>query len=183
VLSFLYGPVYAVAASAIQAFGAVTLFGVAVGPNDGMLRAIGDTRWIFISRFAAGVAAIGVAVLFIPQWGLMGGVMAFIVSSVLTNGLYAAGLFWQHGIHPLDGPYIKTLAASFIAFLSIGFARPYLRGGFAGIGMSTALYAILLVVLLHALRAFTAQDARAIDRVYQQIRGFLSKKRGPDAVR
>ena len=183
VLVILYGPEYAVAALAIQALGAMTLFGAAVGPNEGMLRALGDTRWIFFSRLVAGVASLGAAILLIPQWGLMGAVMAFIVSGLLINGLYAAGLFWQHAIHPLDGPYLKTLAASFIAFLSIGFARPYLRGGFAGIGMSTALYAILLVVLLHALRAFTAQDARALNGVYQQIRGFFSKKGGPDAVR
>lgn len=98
----------------------------------------------------------------------MGAVMAFIVSCLLINGLYATGLFWQHGINPLDGPYLKTQAASFIAFLSIGFARPYLSGGFVGKGMSTRLYAILLGVLLHALRAFTAQDARALGGVYQQ---------------
>ena len=176
VLAIVYGPEYAVAALAIQALGAMTLFGAAVGPNEGMLRALGATRWIFFSRLVAGVALLGAAILLIPQWGLMGAVIAFIISGLLNNGLYAAGLFWQHGIHPLDGPYIKTLVASFIAFLFTGFARPYLSGGFAGIGVSTALYAILLAVSLHALRAFTAQDARALEGVFQQIRGFVSKK-------
>jgi O-antigen/teichoic acid export membrane protein len=183
VLSFVYGREYAVATSAMQALSAVTLFGVAVGPTDGMLRAIGDTRWILISRLVAGVASLGVAFLLIPQLGLMGAVIAFMVSSVLTNGLYTAGLFWLHDIHPLDGPYIKTLLASFIGFLFIGFAQPYLAGGFAGIEMITALYATLMVVLLHALRAFTVEDVRAVGVVFQQIRGLLSKRGGPDAVR
>jgi O-antigen/teichoic acid export membrane protein len=183
VLSFLYGPEYVVAASAIQSLSAVTLFGVATGPNDGMLRALGNTRWIFTSRLIAGIAAIGAAFFFIPQWGLIGGVVAFVISSALTNGLYTAGLFWKHGIHPLDGPYIKTLVASFIAFLFIGFARPYLGDGLAGIGVTTGLYAVLLGALLHALRGLTQQDAQALDGFFQQLKDFASKRRRPDAVR
>lgn len=183
VLVILYGPEFAVAALATQALGTMALFGAAVGPNEGMLRALGATRWIFFSRIVGSVFLLGAAILLIPQYGLTGAVVAFIISAILINGLYAAGLFWKHGVHPLDGPYIKTLVASFISFLFIGFARPYLGGGLAGIGVTTALYAIVLAALLHALRAFTAQDARALDGVFHQIQGLASKKRRPDVVR
>lgn len=66
VLVIVYRPEYAVATAAIKAIGAATLFAAAVGPNEGMLRVLGDTRWIFFSGLVGGVSSLGTAILFIP---------------------------------------------------------------------------------------------------------------------
>lgn len=173
ILTVLYGAEYAVAERAVQILAVVALLGVAVGPNEGALRALGCTQWILATRLVSGVFSVMVALASIPSWGLLGGVAAFVVSSVLVNGFYAIYLFRQHHIHPLDSSYVKTLLASMMCVFLTGLLPGDWASGITRIAATAVIYPALLLVLLYVSRSLNQQDRRLLNRFCRGIRTSL----------
>lgn len=177
VLAMLFGPDYTVAVPAVQAVAMVFLLNAVTGPNESLLRALGSTRWIFLTRLAVGAVALVGAFPLIRFWGLVGAVIAYLFSVLTGISLYAGYLFWRYDIHPLDRPYLKTLAVSVIALIITGLVQQLVG---EGIGMwkmlsTLSLYTALLFGLLYGLRAFTPRDWHLVGSAYRQVRHLLSK--------
>lgn len=175
VLAMLYGSSYAAAAPSVQAMAAMFLVNAATGPNESLLRALGSTRWIFLSRVAVGGVALVCAFPLIQIWGLWGAVIAYLASSITGFLMYAGYLFWRYHIHPLDPPYLKTLVASAIALTATGLVH-HLVGEGTGIWnvfISLALYTALLFGLLYGSRAFTLREWQALDSAFRKVRHWL----------
>jgi len=170
VLSILFGPDFAIAAPAVQASLLVALFGAAVGPNDGMLRALALTKWILWARLMGSGASLIAAFLLIPQWGLMGGVIAFAISGVVINSLYAGYLWKRHGIHPFDQKYKRILIGSFISLGLTGLLKPYGALTPMDISIGSLLYPVILIILLTILKAYSMEDMRAMIKAYRSFR-------------
>lgn len=169
ILTMVYGPSYATAAPAVQAVAVVTLFGMAVGPNAGMLRAFADTHFFFACMVIAGIVSLAVGMILIPTWGLMGGVLGFVTASALTNSLFAVVLFARHRIHPVDGAFLRTMIASMLSLAITWVLWGHIGSGFVGIISSVAVYGLVLGGLGFSLRAFTLQDSRIMARAYRIV--------------
>jgi O-antigen/teichoic acid export membrane protein len=117
-LQLLFGNRYTGSSGVVQIALAATMFAIAVGPNEGMLRALGLTRAIFVARLVAGLAALGAAWPLIRQWGVLGAIIAWAISGVLSNFVYGLYLFRTHHIQPIDSRYMRTLAAGAAGWLA-----------------------------------------------------------------
>jgi O-antigen/teichoic acid export membrane protein len=94
-----------------------TLFAVAVGPTEGMLRALGSTRALVIARLAAGIAFTAAWPL-IWTWGVTGAIVAWALNGVIANAVSVFFLIRLHGIQPIDSRYLRTLVVGIIAWLA-----------------------------------------------------------------
>ena len=112
ILTTLFGPSYAAAAWAVKAAVLATVFGAFTGPNEGMLRALGLSGVIFRSRTIAAVAGVAAGFVLIPRYGLAGAAVAFAMTNVMINGLYAIYLHRDGGIHPLTTRHAVTALLS-----------------------------------------------------------------------
>jgi O-antigen/teichoic acid export membrane protein len=117
-LQLLFGNRYTGSASVVQIALAATMFAIAVGPNEGMLRALGLTHAIFVARLVAGLVTLGAAWPLIRHWGVLGAIVAWAISGVLSNFVYGLYLFRAHHIQPIDSRYVRTLAAGIAGWLA-----------------------------------------------------------------
>jgi O-antigen/teichoic acid export membrane protein len=72
-----YPPEYVSAAPLVRIMAGMALFSVATGPNAGMLKAIGRTRWILFSQIIFVVALLISTPLLLKSYGVLGAAMAW----------------------------------------------------------------------------------------------------------
>jgi O-antigen/teichoic acid export membrane protein len=133
ILTFLFGPEYAAASWALRYAVLSTLFGAMMGPNEGMLRAIGASRPIFYARLVSAVAGTAAGALLIPAYGLSGAVIAFVVTAVVLRVMYGATLYRAAGIHPFTSRHSITTVMTIAGVLAATvFADVSPIGGWAG---------------------------------------------------
>ncbi len=178
VISLLFGAGYSAAAPIVQITALATIFGVAVGPNEGMLRAHGDTRSIFVARVLSGVVAILSAPPMITVWAHLGAAVSWSINCLVGNGLLTLLLYRRHGIHPIDVYFLKALGASAACFAVVGVAQAYTTMGWEKVLASTVAYPVLLVVFLFCLRAFPSQDERLLHVAIKRIAASLGYRKG-----
>jgi len=117
-LTTVFGPPFEAAGGAVRVAIAAAMGTAATGPNEAMLHALGRSRSIFTARLAGAMAGVGVGLIVIPAYGLMGGISAFAVTTVGINGLYGAMLYRQTGISPFTWRQAGTIAVAAIGVLA-----------------------------------------------------------------
>ena len=115
ILGLLFGPEYVAAGPAVRIATLAALFGAFVGPNEAMLRALGASTAIFNARLISAVVGTAAGAMLIGQFGLMGAVSAFALSSIAVNGLYGVWLYRLSGIHPFSRDHARLTAAATVA--------------------------------------------------------------------
>jgi O-antigen/teichoic acid export membrane protein len=132
ILTLLFGPEYDAASRALRYAVLSTVFGAMVGPNEGMLRAIGASRAIFSARLVSAVAATTAGALLIRAHGLSGAVIAFVVAAVVLNSMYGAALYRATGIHPFTSRHGITTVITMAGLLAAtAFGDRFPLGGWA----------------------------------------------------
>jgi O-antigen/teichoic acid export membrane protein len=117
-IQLLFGTQYAGATAPVAVILTVILFAIAVGPYEGMLRALDDTGALLRARTIAAVAAVAALWPLVDAWGVFGASLAWAVSEVLGAVAAAAYLVRRHGIHPLDARYLRTAGVGIISWLA-----------------------------------------------------------------
>ncbi len=112
ILAWVFGPAFDAASGAVKIAVAATLCIALVGPNEGMLYALGLSRAIFNARFVGAVAGVGAGLILIPAYGLTGAVAAFAVTVVTVNSLYGVMLYVQTRIHPFTRRQVVTIGVA-----------------------------------------------------------------------
>ncbi|MBI4887718.1 MAG: lipopolysaccharide biosynthesis protein [Acidobacteria bacterium] len=116
-VSLLFGSQYAGAATTVELALAAMLFGIAVGPIEGVLLAFGLTRAIFVARGVSGVVTLAAAWPLVARWGVNGAVAAWAVNTVISNALYAYAVFRRHRIQPVDARFVRTILAGVLGLV------------------------------------------------------------------
>lgn len=165
-----YPPVYVAVAPLVQIMATMALFGVAVGPNAGMLKALGRTRWILFSQMIFAVTVLISAPVLIERLGVLGAALVWGGGGFVLNLLFSVPLVLR-GIHPIDSAYIKIAVAGGLALLVTALAQGYWSKGLTNVALTALVYAGLLVAMMFILRAFSEQDKRLIGRVWALVRG------------
>jgi O-antigen/teichoic acid export membrane protein len=111
ILAVVYGPLYAGAEWATRIAAVAAFLGVAAGPNEAILKGVGDTRWIWRSRLTAAIVGVAAALIAAPFAGAVGGATAFCAASVTVNAMYAWALWSRYGLHPIDTEYVVLLGS------------------------------------------------------------------------
>lgn len=170
ILDLIYGADYRAAASVVQVVAMVFLLNAATGPNEGILRAFGYTRQIFLAHLVGGGGALAAAVVLIPAWGMTGALAALGVSTVLVLGVDQLSLFFMQGIHPFDASYFKIILAGLLAIMLTSFLQGYLSEWVWKIAYSSLLYNGLFIIFLSILRVLRLQDWKLIRRALPTIK-------------
>ncbi|HYN97177.1 MAG TPA: polysaccharide biosynthesis C-terminal domain-containing protein [Pilimelia sp.] len=126
----LFGDGYAAGAMVTVYLALTMLVATGCGAVDAVLNMAGKTTWTFGNALAGTVLNLGMNVLLIPRYGIMGATAAWSTSILLTNLLPLAQLRWRLGLHPFGR---GTLVAAALALACFG-APPLVARGLVGDG-------------------------------------------------
>ena len=149
ILRLLFGPEYIAAGPAMRIATISALFGAFVGPNEAMLRALGESRAIFNARLISAVAGTTAGAVLIGPFGLIGAVSAFALSSIAVNGMYGVWLYRISGIHPFNRHHARLTAAAVVAFGAATLSRD---GGPASVWLAAHILGALVIASSRDLR-------------------------------
>jgi O-antigen/teichoic acid export membrane protein len=169
VVRIIYGSRYTDAAPILRFAAGIVTFNLATGPTEGLLRAFGHTRQIFIGRLTGGMASLVCAVVFVPRLGIFGAVIALAAAAALGVSFLSIALFRNERIHPFTWPYVKTASAAGVSMALVSKVVPAGGNDLLGVFSTFAAFATVFVVLLFVLRSFTERDRRVAARVRRWI--------------
>lgn len=108
VLGIVFQPEYEVAALTLSILCVGKLSSVATGQCTETLSALGRTKVIFLINGAALALNLGMNIVLIPQYGLVGAAVAYAISSITLNGTTVLALWRWFGITPFSSASART---------------------------------------------------------------------------
>lgn len=147
ILSLLFGAQYA---EGYIAMGVVTaayfIYSIAITSNS-VLAMLKKTKLIFINKLSAFCVYLGLNLLLIPRYGIVGAALSFAATAVVENLLVESEAYYFTRINPFKLNYLNALVASLIA----GFAAYRLNIFFGASGAYILLFMAGFFVLYIAL--------------------------------
>ncbi len=180
IVVLLFGLKYKPVAQILPIMSCIFFANLITGPTESILKAYGDTRFIFMTRLTVGIV---VALTLYPAltfWGLNGAIGVYGLSVAVGGiGMYSWQLYKQHHLHPIDKHFLLILAsigsAIFLTFLFVQNV-PHLSGSIVTIIGTVLVYFLFLVSHFIVLKAVTPRDRRIISQVFSRICMLLQAK-------
>jgi O-antigen/teichoic acid export membrane protein len=167
----VFGPGFASSSSALVVLAVAMMFNFASGPVTTSLIVIGRSSLALIDYIFVLAAELGLAVLLIPRYGLVGAAIARLVGTAINNLVPMAQVWWSERIHPYRIDYWKPVGAGSIATVA---AVIIVRVSGLAVSRPAALLAAAVIGVAYAglLLAFglTAEDRVAIDALLRRAR-------------
>ena len=114
-MATLFGAPYARGGRAL----AVLAVGFAIDGSAGcyntLLAMIGRPWLVFMNGFVGGVSAVGLCLLLIPRYGMVGAAAAVTIARSAATALGTFEIWQLHGFHPFSRSSLKLLAAGLSA--------------------------------------------------------------------
>lgn len=173
VVALVFGSNYEPVAQILPAVSCIFFANLITGPTESILKAYGDTRFIFVSRLTVGIV---VALTLYPAltfWGLNGAIAVYGLS-VATGGigLYSWHLYKQYRLHPIDKHFLLLLvsigSATFLTFLFVRHV-PLFSGAIVTIISAVTVYCSLLLFHFVVLQVMTPRDRLLMAPVLNRI--------------
>jgi len=142
------------------------------GPTESILKAYGDTRFIFSTRLAVGIVVLLTLYPFLTIWGLNGAIAVYGLSVAVGITMYSWHLYKQHSLHPIDRHFSLILLSICSAALATLIALKYIPrwgGYFVYIISAVVVYCSLLVLHFVVLQAMAPRDRLIMSRIYNRI--------------
>jgi O-antigen/teichoic acid export membrane protein len=114
ILTFLFGPEYEGASTALRILSAGYMFHVSMGPIGQNLVIFGRPKLIMINNSAGFLINIVLNLVLIPVYGIDGAAAATAVTYVALNILAFVQVYRISGIHPFSRNYVKLLGSSVV---------------------------------------------------------------------
>jgi O-antigen/teichoic acid export membrane protein len=152
----------------ILAFG--SLFNASTGTNGSMITMTGHSRVTLANSITSLVVSLGLDVLLIPRWGIVGAALAVTLTTVLINTLRTIQVFLFLRLWPYNWSFLKPVMAALLAGGVTYFANQWLSllpmALRVGVGMLSLWSIYALVVLLLKL---SAEDHLVLDRLWARV--------------
>lgn len=142
-----------------------------------LLQAVGRTLQALMVGLVIVVLDIGGALLFVPQFGLLGAALTKV--SVGVVGMIVAGYFARDYLRKLDSSlfYIKSFIASFVPFVILFFLSLKVTTGIISLVPLTLLGAAIYFICLKVMKVLGDQDraflSQALPRSFRKIISLL----------
>jgi O-antigen/teichoic acid export membrane protein len=157
VLNLFFGPTYVAAAPALRILSLGFIINNLFGPNQSILLAIGESRFIMWTALSAAIVSVLLNVALIPPLGIVGAAIATAVALVLTKAIIAVKVFSLRRAQPLSQNLLKPVVASIALALLFKFATH-------GLVSITWWMLVLLFTLYYAIYAIAVVLTRSFDR-------------------
>ncbi len=168
-IGVMYGTKYLSGANTLRWVAPAVLLNAATGPNESILKALGETRWIFITRLCCGIGVIAATIIWRTDGGLIRALWSFWLSAILSIVLYSSFLLVRKGIHPWTRTYAKSWAAILVSLAFAGYCRQWIHLSSQPeiILFTVGVYSVMLVVSLLATGYLTSKDAAKLRTLIQ----------------
>jgi O-antigen/teichoic acid export membrane protein len=165
----VFGDEFAGHSTALVVMAVGALFQLGTGPVTTTLMVLGRSGLALFDYLLVIALQMGLAVLLIPRYGVLGGAVARAAGTVLNNVVPLAQVWFLLRIHPYRLDYWKPAAAAVAATIlaRVTFGTGLLGNGFAaaaGAGVILAAAFLALLVLL----GLSADDRAAIDALLRR---------------
>ena len=175
VLNFLFGANYIFAAAALRILSLGFIINNFLGPNGATLIAIGESKFIMWATLATAVLNVGLNVILIPPFGIVGAAVASVVAITTVNLVRCWKLYSLTKAQPLSKNLIKpTLASLGLIFLIYPFSRCFFT--------VTPLMLPLLFVLYYIIYGLAIIFTKSFDQEDITMLLLIEKKTGVNAT-
>jgi len=159
----------------ILAFG--SLVNTGTGICGVVINMTGNTGFNLINSVILTVVTVGLNLLLIPKWGLIGAAWATMVAAVGVNLLRLSEVYFLFKMFPYNASFFKPILAGLVTLgAALGIRRLHIGDTLAGVVISVvALLATYLVVIL--VLGLSQEDRLVLTRLCQRIRTLLPQKR------
>ena len=157
VVMLFFGPTYIAAAPALRILAIGFIIANFFGPNQSLILAIGDSRYIMWTALAGVVCSLGLNLLLIPRFGLLGAAITMAVSVILVKAIVAVKAYSACRAQPMSMNLFKPVLASVVLALLFKFVSGY----FMNVTWWTLL---LLFILYYVIYAVAVVFTRSFDR-------------------
>ena len=159
VITLFFGEEYIGAAPALRILAAGFMVNNFLGPNGPLLIAVGEAVFLFWCGLVSAIANIGLCIILIPKFGMMGAATASVSSMVLGNILPVIKLFRSHRAHPFSLNLIKPLLASVILTLVFQFVlSKFFMLDWWAIPIVFVIYYVIYAAATYLTRSFYDED-------------------------
>lgn len=159
----------------ILAFG--SLVNTGTGICGVVINMTGNTGFNLINSVILTVVTIGLNLLLIPKWGLIGAAIATMVAAVGVNLLRLSEVYYLFRMFPYNASFLKPIIAGLVTLVAaLGVRQLNMDNSLVGIVFSVAaLLSTYLVMIL--ILGLSQEDRLVLNRLYQRIRTLLPLKR------
>jgi O-antigen/teichoic acid export membrane protein len=173
----IFGKSFAGGAAALTVLAWANLANTGTGICGTVLDMSGKTFLKLVNSFAAFVLALGLNVLLIPKWGLVGAAVATLVSAAVINVLRLVEVFVLFRLLPYNLSFIKPIVAGLTASAIAWVLHP-LSPSDANLIFAAATAAIMLVVYggMILLLGLSEEDRMVLNRVGWRVNASLKKR-------
>lgn len=172
----IFGSEFVVGSTALTILALSNLVIAAAGVSDGVLAMTGNTSVKLANSAVQAVLSIGLCILFIPRWGVLGAAWAVLVSSIVIHLLLVSELFVLFRMLPYTVSFLKPVAAGLVALAAGWFTLQLLHTDthlvLAVVNAFAILAAYVTMILLLGLstedQAVFAQLSRRVTSVFSR---------------
>ena len=175
VLNFLFGANYIFAATALRILSLGFIVSNFLGPSGATLIAIGESKFIMWATLTTAVLNVGLNILLIPPFGIVGAAVASVVAIISVNLIRCWKLYSLTKAQPLSKNLIKsTLASLGVIFLIYFISRSFFT--------ATPFMLSLLFFLYYAIYGSVTLFTKSFDQEDITMLLLIEKKTGVNAT-
>jgi len=180
-LTLFFGDEFLAGASVLRVLLLGTLFDVTVGLNSILLISLGKQKTVLAATSIAVIGNLGLNLLLIPPFGIVGSAIATATAIVLTNIYNSVRLYQFIRLHPFTPVFFKILIAALIATIVLLFGlTPFVSERMWGI--LPAFFGLLLIASYGLIRAWKLAEPEDIEILRAIERRFTQRSRLVDRL-
>jgi len=169
VVGLLFGSKFGLVTEILPVVSCIFFANLATGPTESILKAYGETRFIFAARLTVGIVIALTLYPFLKLWGLSGAIAAYGLSTVIAGiSMYSGLLYKKYNLHPFDKYFLYAMMSilSSIALTGFFIRNISLPGGaVVRIAITAVVYGLLLVLQLGLLQAIAPRERLILARL------------------
>lgn len=177
-LHILFGSQYTTAALSLTVLTAGYLYSTSLGHLDTVLKAMGHTEILFKNSVANFFVNIGLNILLIPAFGIIGAAAATAGSIFFTQSLLLVEVYYYKGVHPFSINSLKPAIASLPGLITVYFG---LNLVFDVVPLwslipGVIVFGTIYILTLYLIKGIRKDEIRIMKKTYTKVREVISEQ-------
>ena len=166
----IFGKEFAAGAPGLIILAFSSLFNASTGTNGTMITMTGHSKMTLVNSIIYLVVNLGLDILLIPRWGMVGAALAVMLTTVMINTLRTIQVFLFLRLWPYDRSFFKPITAALLAGSLTYFINQWLTlrsmvlQVAVGMLLLWSVYALVIVLL-----KLSPEDRLVLDRLWVRV--------------
>ena len=171
IINVLFGKEYVVASSIFMMLAIGNFIPIATGPKGYTIISFGKTKLSLVSAVSILSINLGLSVILVPMYGLVGAAISFMVAMSSVNIIMLGYVYKKYGIWPYSLNYVKSLIACLISAGIVYLGIKIVSFTIVNAIVFSFVYAAVYAMLLLAFKTLQKEDYMLIDKFRRKL-GF-----------